>query len=67
MVPYQALHPEMSDANLDIIRQQQDRGRRIHIWTVNAPEDMKRLIKAGADGIITDDPPMAQEIRTQVM
>ncbi|KDA05691.1 glycerophosphodiester phosphodiesterase [Microbacterium sp. CH12i] len=26
----------------------------VHVWTVNDPEDMQRLIAAGADGIVTD-------------
>jgi glycerophosphoryl diester phosphodiesterase len=67
MVPYQALHPEFSDTNVDVIRQQQVRDRRVHTWTVNSPEDMKRLFKAAVDGIFTDDPPLAQEIRAQVI
>ena len=29
-------------------------GVEVHVWTVNAPEDMRRLIAAGADGIVTD-------------
>lgn len=26
----------------------------VHVWTVNDPDDMKRLVAAGADGIVTD-------------
>jgi glycerophosphoryl diester phosphodiesterase len=28
----------------------------IHVWTINRPEDMQRLIDAGVDGIMTDYP-----------
>lgn len=32
------------------------RGFALHIWTVNDPSDMQRLIEDGVDGIITDFP-----------
>jgi glycerophosphoryl diester phosphodiesterase len=31
-------------------------GMKVLPWTVNRPEDWKRLVDAGVDGIITDDP-----------
>jgi glycerophosphoryl diester phosphodiesterase len=31
-------------------------GLEIHGWTVNNPDEMRRLIKLGVDGIITDEP-----------
>lgn len=32
------------------------RGFRVYAWTVNDPAEMTRLIAAGVDGILTDDP-----------
>lgn len=32
------------------------RGLRVDYWVVNEPEEAQRLLAAGADGIITDDP-----------
>ncbi len=29
---------------------------RVHVWTVNDEDDMKRLLAAGVDGILTDQP-----------
>lgn len=35
---------------------------KIHVWTVNEKADMKRLIKMGVDGIITDYPDLLSEV-----
>ena len=37
-------------------------GKAIHVWTINEPEDMERLIDLGVDGIITDRPDLLKEI-----
>ena len=29
---------------------------RVNVWTVDAPDEMRRLIAPGVDGIITDVP-----------
>lgn len=29
-------------------------GVEVHVWTVNAPDDMRRLVEMGVDGIVTD-------------
>ncbi len=31
-------------------------GKKVHVWTVNDPKKMKKLLKWGVDGIITDRP-----------
>ena len=31
-------------------------GMRVDFWTINSPDDARRLIALGADGIMTDDP-----------
>jgi glycerophosphoryl diester phosphodiesterase len=59
---YQALHPSLRDTTPQQVARVHRLKRRIHVWTVNNPEDMRRLIGWGVDGIITDDPQLAMEI-----
>jgi len=56
------IHPYLLDATNRYIAREHKRGRRVHVWTVNNPEDMRRLFKAGVDGIFTDDPRLARQI-----
>jgi glycerophosphoryl diester phosphodiesterase len=34
-------------------------GVRVYVWTVDAPDDIRRLLSWGVDGIITDRPDVA--------
>lgn len=34
----------------------------VHVWTINEPADMERLIDLGVDGIVTDRPSLLREI-----
>lgn len=56
---YEALHPNLQDADAGLVRRVQASGRRVHVWTVNAEADLRRMIEAGVDGIFTDDPLLA--------
>jgi glycerophosphoryl diester phosphodiesterase len=62
LIDVQANHPYTSDVTAESITQAHDRGRLIHVWTVNDPNDMKRLCNLGADGFFTDDPMLALDI-----
>ena len=53
---YQALHPHLSDVSREQVQRVHRLKRRVHAWTVNAAEDIRRLRDWGVDGIITDDP-----------
>ncbi|HWV49522.1 MAG TPA: glycerophosphodiester phosphodiesterase family protein, partial [Microbacterium sp.] len=37
-----------------LVRAAHRAGVEVHVWTVNDVDDMRRLIGAGADGIVTD-------------
>lgn len=53
---YQALHPYITDVDLQQAQRVHRLKRRIHVWTANAAEDILRLKAWGVDGIFTDDP-----------
>lgn len=48
------------DANL--VRAVHERGMQLIPWTVNEPEAMKRLLRLGVDGLITDYPDRGQAV-----
>jgi glycerophosphoryl diester phosphodiesterase len=61
LTPHEALHPWLEDVNEALVKKVHTQGRRVHVYTVNEPEDMRRLYSCGADGIFTDDPILARE------
>jgi glycerophosphoryl diester phosphodiesterase len=62
---YQALHPHLKDVTPQQVQRVHRLKRRIHVWTVNASEDMRRLFQWGVDGIFTDDPQLAVQVRSE--
>ncbi len=56
---YQAMHPNLKDTTSQQIERIHRMGRRVHVWTVNAAEEMHQLADWNVDGIITDDPQLA--------
>ena len=37
-----------------LVRAAHAAGVEVHVWTVNDPADMRRLVRRGVDGIVTD-------------
>jgi len=62
---YQALHPYLKDMTQQEVLRVHRLKRRVHVWTVNAEEDMRRLFSWGVDAIFTDDPQLAVKVRTE--
>ena len=38
------------------------RGRQVHVWTIDEPEEMDRLLDLGVDGIMTDRPQRLKDV-----
>ena len=51
-----AIHPRLDLVTAELISKAHDADLRIHVWTVNEPNDIARLRMQGADGIFTDCP-----------
>lgn len=60
---YQALHPYLKDVTPEQVQRVHRLTRRVHVWTVNTAEDMRRLFHWGVDAIFTDDPQLAVQVR----
>lgn len=63
---YQALHPYLTDMTQQEVGRVHRLNRRVHVWTVNAEQDMRRLFSWGVDGIFTDDPQLAVRVRSEI-
>ena len=50
------LNPYFSDVTPALVGRQQRKKRQINVWTVNQPEEIRRLASLHVDGIITDSP-----------
>ncbi|MFB7250802.1 glycerophosphodiester phosphodiesterase family protein [Microbacterium sp. NPDC056234] len=48
-----------------LVRAAQRAGVEVHVWTVNDPDDMRRLVAAGADGVVTDRADVALKALSQ--
>jgi len=56
---YQALHPYITSIRIEQVQRVHRVKRRVHVWTANTPEEIKRLNEWGVDGIFTDDTALA--------
>ena len=61
-ITYDSYHPAWEHVSQDLIEQERRMGNRIHVWTLNSPEEMINLVKAGVNGVITDDPSLARKV-----
>jgi glycerophosphoryl diester phosphodiesterase len=56
------VHPYFSDVDEAFVLRQHAIDRRVHVWTIDDPEEMHRLFRLKVDGIFTDDPRLASQI-----
>jgi glycerophosphoryl diester phosphodiesterase len=61
-IPHQAVHPSLQDTTHRLIKRQHRAGLRVHVYTVNHPQDIAKLKNWDVDGIFTDDPLLARRI-----
>jgi glycerophosphoryl diester phosphodiesterase len=61
LIDLQAEHPWKGDITAQYVKSVHARRRRIHAWTVNQPDELRRLKALHVDGIFTDDPLTAIE------
>jgi glycerophosphoryl diester phosphodiesterase len=59
------IHPYVKDVDEHFMRRQKQFHRRVHVWTVNEPKEMLRLVSLGVDGIFTNDPRLALQTLTR--
>lgn len=61
------IHPHLVDVNPKYVAKEHKRGRRVHTWTVNYEDDVRRVVSAGVDGIFTDNPKTTREIMENML
>ncbi len=49
-------------ATAALLRRAHAAGKDVHVWTVNDPEVMVRMIERGVDNVITDDPALLRRV-----
>ena len=60
MHPYFAGPNRVGDASL--LGTAHANGREVHVWTINAREQMRRLLDLGVDGLLSDRPDLLREV-----
>jgi len=60
--PHEARHPEHHMVNASYMEWARRHGYRVHVWTVDDPGEMERLIDLGVDGIITNVPDVLHNV-----
>lgn len=53
---FRAVHPFVSSVDAAFVARAHDAGLAVNVWTVNAPEDLRAMVDAGVDAVITDRP-----------
>ncbi len=61
-----ALHPHYSQVDESYVQRAHNCGRQVNAWTVDDPDEMRRLYRMGVDGIITNHPARLRTVLEEV-
>lgn len=67
LAPHEARHPEHTMIDAQYMAWARRRGYRVYTWTVDEPDEMRRLIALGVDGIITNVPDVLRSVLDEAM
>jgi glycerophosphoryl diester phosphodiesterase len=45
-----------------LLRTAHQRGKEVHVWTINRPAQMRQLLDLGVDGLLSDRPDLLREV-----
>ena len=62
LVPHEARHPKHTMVDAHYLAWARERGYRVNTWTVDDPDEIRRLIGLGVDGIITNVPDVLRNV-----
>lgn len=51
-----AVNPALANATRRLVERTHELGMAMNVWTVNEPDDMRRALTWGVDGVVTDHP-----------
>lgn len=58
----QAIHLGVWWTDAALVAKWHRAGKKVHAWVVNHPDEIRRCLEMGVDGIFTDDPRLAKKI-----
>jgi glycerophosphoryl diester phosphodiesterase len=59
---YDALHPHFQDVDPDLVAAVKDRYQQVNVWTVDDPDEIRRLAGLNVDSLITNFPKETREL-----
>ena len=62
LIPHEARHPDFSMVTPAYVQAMKARGYRVNVWTVDDPDEMRRLLGLGVDAIITNRPDVLRQV-----
>ena len=61
-----AAHPHKLCIRGDFVKKAHEKGLEVNVWTIDESEDIRAMIEAGVDGIITDCPDRVRSILNEM-